>query len=49
MAKVDYISAINPNANLNVDELSCIIKYAVPVVSPPIFPPLPFVYVTLCP
>ena len=36
-------------ANLIVDALSKIIKYAVPVVSPPIFPPPPFVYVTLCP
>ena len=36
-------------ANLIVDALSKITKYAVPVVSPPIFPPPPFVYVTLCP
>ena len=36
-------------ANLNVEAVSKITKYAVPVVSPPIFPPLPFVYVTLCP
>ena len=26
-----------------------ITKYTVPFVNPPIFPPLPFVYVTLCP
>ena len=36
-------------ANLNVEAVSKITKYAVPFVSPPIFPPLPFVYVTLCP
>ena len=36
-------------ANLNVKAVSKIIKYAVPVVSPPIFPPPPFVYTTLCP
>ena len=36
-------------ANLNVEAVSKITKYAVPVVSPPIFPPPPLVYVTLCP
>ena len=36
-------------ANLIVNAVSYMTKYAVPVVSPPIFPPLPFVYVTLCP
>jgi len=36
-------------ANLIVLLVSKIIKYAVPVVRPPIFPPPPFVYVTLCP
>ena len=36
-------------ANLIVNAVSYMTKYAVPVVSPPIFPPPPFVYVTLCP
>ena len=36
-------------ANLIVDALSNITKYAESVESPPISPPPPFVYVTLCP
>ena len=36
-------------ANLIVFALSNETKYALPVVNPPIFPPPPFVYVTLCP
>ena len=36
-------------ANLIVLWVSKVTKYAVPVVNPPIFPPPPFVYVTLCP
>ena len=36
-------------ANFIVFALSKETKYAVPLVNPPIFPPPPFVYVTLCP